>query len=63
MRHSFVFTHRSWLLWLALAVVALTTLACGFEGGAFGSTPTPAANRSWSRWSAMRHPLRGSTRS
>jgi hypothetical protein len=23
----------------------LATLACGFEGGAFGSTPTPAANR------------------
>jgi hypothetical protein len=46
MRHSFVSSHRSWLTWLALATVALTTLACGFEGGAFGSTPTsPAANR------------------
>jgi hypothetical protein len=33
--------HRPWLIVLALAVVALTTLACGFEGGAFGSTPTP----------------------
>jgi len=46
MQHSFVSTHRSWLTLLALATVALTTLACGFEGGAFGSTPTsPAANR------------------
>ena len=41
MRHSFVSTHRSWLMLLALAAVALTTLACGFEGGAFGSTPAP----------------------
>jgi hypothetical protein len=32
-------------MWLALAVVALTTLACGFEGGACGSTPAPALNR------------------
>jgi hypothetical protein len=43
MRHPIVSTHRSWLIWLALAIVALTTLACGFEGGAFGSTPTPPA--------------------
>jgi hypothetical protein len=40
MRHSIVSIHRSWLILLALAVIALTTLACGFEGGAFGSTPT-----------------------
>jgi hypothetical protein len=40
-----VFTHRSWLVWLALGAVVLTTLACGFEGGAFGSTPTPGANK------------------
>ncbi len=46
MRHPFVSTHRSWLVLLALAAVALATLACGFEGGAFSSTPTPvAANR------------------
>lgn len=43
MRHSIVSTHRSWLMLLAVVVVALTTLACGFEGGAFGSTPTPSA--------------------
>jgi hypothetical protein len=46
MRHSIVSAHRSWLRLLALAVVALAILACGFEGGAFGSTPTPTgANR------------------
>ena len=45
MRHSFVSPRRLWLVWLALAAIALTTLACGFEGGAFGSTPTPAANQ------------------
>jgi len=28
---------------LALTALALTTLACGFEGGAFGSTPTPSS--------------------
>jgi hypothetical protein len=34
------------LVLLALVAVALATLACGFEGGAFGSTPTAAgANR------------------
>ncbi len=43
MRHSIIFTHRSWLVLLALAVLALTSLACGFEGGAFGSTPTPSS--------------------
>jgi hypothetical protein len=43
MRHSFFSAQRSWLVWLALAAVALTTLACGFEGGAFGATPTPSA--------------------
>jgi hypothetical protein len=43
MRHSIIFTHRSWLVLLALAALALTTLACGFEGGAFGSTPTPSS--------------------
>ncbi len=42
MRHSFVSTHRSWLRLLTLAIVALAILACGFEGGAFGSTPVPA---------------------
>jgi hypothetical protein len=42
MRHSIIFTHRSWFMLLALAALALTTLACGFEGGAFGSTPTPS---------------------
>lgn len=46
MRHSIIFTHHPWLILFALAAVALATLACGFEGGAFGSTPTPAgANR------------------
>ena len=46
MRHSIVSTHRSWLRLLALTVIILTTLACGFEGGAFGSTPVPSgANR------------------
>src|SRR5512136_2066988 len=43
MRHLIIFTHRSWLVLLALAAVALATLACGFEGGAFGSTPTPSS--------------------
>jgi hypothetical protein len=43
MRHSFFSTQRSWLVWLALAALALTTLACGFEGGAFSSTPMPSA--------------------
>jgi hypothetical protein len=46
MRHSIVSTHRSWFIFLALAAVALSTLACGFEGGAFGSTPTPGASGS-----------------
>ncbi len=41
MRHSIVSTHRSWLMLLALVVVVLSTLACGFEGGAFSSTPAP----------------------
>ncbi len=46
MRHLLVPTHRSWLILLALSAVTLATLACGFEGGAFGSTPTPSsANR------------------
>lgn len=39
MRHSIVSIHRSWLRLLALVAVALATLACGFEGGAFGATP------------------------
>lgn len=43
MRHSIVLGHRSWLMLFALAAFALTTLACGFEGGAFGSTPTPSS--------------------
>jgi hypothetical protein len=40
MRHSIVSTHRSWPVFLALAAVSLAALACGFEGGAFGATPT-----------------------
>ncbi len=43
MRHSIIFSHRWWSVRLALAALALTTLACGFEGGAFGSTPTPSS--------------------
>lgn len=43
MRHSIVSLHRSWLMLLALATITLTTLACGFEGGAFGSTPSAAS--------------------
>jgi hypothetical protein len=43
MRPLTVSAHRSWLIWLTLAIVALTLLACGFEGGAFGSTPVPGA--------------------
>jgi len=43
MRHSTVSSHRSWLAKMAVAVVLLATLACGFQGGAFGSTPTPPA--------------------
>ena len=43
MRHSIISTHRSWFTVLALAAIALATLACGFEGGAFGSTPTPSS--------------------
>lgn len=43
MRHSLVSTHRSWLRLLAMAAVALAILACGFEGGAFGSTPGAAS--------------------
>jgi hypothetical protein len=42
MRLSNTFSHRSWLVLLALTATALATLACGFEGGAFGSTPTPS---------------------
>ena len=42
MRHSTVFVLRSWRIWLMLTALALVTLACGFEGGAFGSTPTPS---------------------
>jgi hypothetical protein len=37
-RSNFV-AHRSWFVLLALAALWLTTLACGFEGGAFSSTP------------------------
>ena len=51
MRHSTVSSHRSWLVLMAVAGLLLTTLACGFEGGAFGSTPTPrsAGPVSWLR--------------
>ena len=40
MRHSTVSSQRTWL---AVAVLLLTTLACGFQGGAFGPVPTPRA--------------------
>jgi len=40
MRHLTVSSQR---LWLAMAVLLLTTLACGFQGGAFGPVPTPRA--------------------
>ena len=40
MRHATVSSRRSWL---AVAVLLLTTLACGFQGGAFGPVPTPRA--------------------
>jgi hypothetical protein len=40
MRHATVSSQR---LWLAVAVLLLTTLACGFQGGAFGPVPTPRA--------------------
>ena len=43
MRHTTVSSHRSWLALMALAGLSLAALACGFRGGAFGSTPTPAA--------------------
>ncbi len=46
MQRSIWFAPRSWMVWLALAVLSLATLACGFEGGAFGSTPTPPPGRS-----------------
>jgi len=46
MRHSIVPTHRSWFTVLALTAILLMTLGCGFEGGAFGSTPVSSgANR------------------
>jgi len=40
MRHATVSSRRSWL---AVAVLLLATLACGFQGGAFGPVPTPRA--------------------
>ncbi len=43
MRHPIISIHRSWLTLLALATILLATLACGFEGGAFGSTPVPTS--------------------
>lgn len=43
MRRSFFSNRPSGLVLLALVVTALLTLACGFEGGAFSSTATPAA--------------------
>ena len=43
MRPLFFSSRRSWLIWPTLAAIALATLACGFEGGAFSATPTPAA--------------------
>jgi len=63
MRHSIVSTHRSWLRLLALTVIILTTLACGFEGGAFGSTPVPSgANRVMVPAIGSSSPLRRSAR-
>ena len=44
MRHSIVSTHRLWSIVLALAAILLVTTACGFEGGAFGSTPVPSGS-------------------
>jgi hypothetical protein len=43
MRHSTVSSQRSWLALVAVAVLLLPTLACGFQGGAFGAIPTPPA--------------------
>ncbi len=40
MRHLTVSSQR---LWLAVAGLLLATLACGFQGGAFGPVPTPRA--------------------
>ena len=40
MRHLTVSSQR---LWLAVAGLLLATLACGFQGGAFGPVPTPHA--------------------
>ena len=41
MQRTTLMSHRSWFIFLALIALLLATLACGFEGGAFGSTPTP----------------------
>ncbi len=41
MQRSTSSAYRPWFVLIALAALALTTLACGFQGGAFGSTPTP----------------------
>jgi hypothetical protein len=43
MRHSTVSSQRSWLALIAVAGLLLATLACGFQGGAFGPVPTPRA--------------------
>ncbi len=43
MRHSTVSSQRSWFVLMAVAGLLLATLACGFQGGAFGSTPMPSA--------------------
>lgn len=40
MQHLTVSSQR---LWLAVAGLLLATLACGFQGGAFGPVPTPRA--------------------
>lgn len=56
MRHQTVFSHRIWTAGLILAVIA-TTLACGFEGGAFGPKPTPAGGSG----KAAEPPLSGMT--
>ena len=41
MRHSTLQVKRARFVWMAFATLMLATLACGFEGGAFGSTPVP----------------------
>jgi hypothetical protein len=44
MRHSTVSSQRSRFVLIVVVGLLLATLACGFQGGAFGSTPTPPAS-------------------